>query len=113
MEVTSKKTRREDTSTKRQKYALLNVSEYFLYDPLAEWLKPPLQGYRLVNGDYVPVETGADGGLVSEELGITFRLEDGELALLESATGKRLKSGAERALELEEELSRLRAEGHR
>jgi Uma2 family endonuclease len=106
LEVTSKKTRREDLGSKKEKYALLKVAEYFLYDPLAEWLKPALQGYRLVNGDYVLIQPGDDGGLVSEQLGITFRLEDGDLALFDSATGKRLKSGAERARELEEELAR-------
>ncbi len=47
---------------------------------------------------------------MSEQLGITFRLEDGDLALFDTATGKRLRSGAERAQELEEELARLRAE---
>jgi len=52
MEVTSKKTRRQDLAAKKELYARLQVAEYFLYDPLAEWLKPALQGYRLVNGDY-------------------------------------------------------------
>jgi Uma2 family endonuclease len=109
LETTSKKTRRQDLGSKKETYARLGVFEYFLYDPLAEWLKPALQGYRLVNGDYVLLEPGHDGGLVSEQLGITFRLEDGNLALFETATGKRLKSSAERAQELEEEVARLRA----
>jgi Uma2 family endonuclease len=111
MEVTSKKTRRQDLGAKKELYAQLKVAEYFLYDPLAEWLKPALQGYRLVNGDYVLLEAGDDGSLVSEQLGITFRLEEGDLALFDTVTRKRLKSGAEqRADELEEELARLRAE---
>ena len=97
-------------AAKKELYARLQVAEYFLYDPLAEWLKPALQGYRLVNGDYVALEAGEDGGLMSEQLGITFRLEDEDLALFDTATGKRLRSGAERAQELEEELARLRAE---
>jgi Uma2 family endonuclease len=117
MEVTSKKTRRQDLGTKKEIYAQLNVAEYFLYDPLAEWLKPALQGFRLVDGDYAPIERSEDGSLVSEQLGITFRLEDGDLALFNTATGQRLKSGAEqraqeaeqRVQELEEELARLRA----
>jgi Uma2 family endonuclease len=109
LEVTSKKTRRQDMGPKKETYARLGVLEYFLYDPLAEWLKPALQGYRLVNGDYILLKTGRDGGLVSEQLGITFRLENGDLALFDTATGKRLKSSAERVQELEEELARLRA----
>ena len=110
MEVTSRKTRREDLGSKKEKYALLKVAEYFLYDPLAEWLKPALQGFRLVDGDYVQIEATVDGGLVSEYLGITFRLEGGDLALVNTATGERLKSAAERAEELADELARLRAE---
>src|SRR5712692_4479989 len=61
MEVTSKKTRRQDLGAKKELYAQLKVAEYFLYDPLAEWLKPALQGYRLVNGDYVLLDPGHDG----------------------------------------------------
>lgn len=117
MEVTSKKTRRQDLGPKKELYAHLQVAEYFLYDPLAEWLQPALQGYRLVDGAYVLLEPGADGGLVSAQLGIAFRLEEGDLALFDTATGKRLKSAteraqeaAERAQELEEELARMRAE---
>jgi Uma2 family endonuclease len=114
LEVTSKKTRRQDLAIKKETYARLNVAEYFLYDPLAEWLKPALQGYRLVDGNYILLEPGADGGLVSEQLGLTFRLEDGDLALFDTGTGKRLRSAAEqRAQELEEELARLRAERER
>ena len=90
MEMTSKKTRRQDLGAKKEIYAQLNVAEYFLYDPLAEWLKPALQGFRLVNGDYVQIESGADGSLASEQLGITFRLENGDLALFNTATGQRI-----------------------
>jgi Uma2 family endonuclease len=111
MEVTSKKTRRQDLGAKKEIYAQLNVAEYFLYDPLAEWLTPALQGYRLVNGEYIRMEAGEAGGLVSEQLGITFRLEERELALFSTATGQRLQSAAEqRVQELEEELARLQAE---
>ena len=114
LEVTSKKTRRQDSDAKKQIYAHLKVAEYFLYDPLAEWLKPALQGYRLLNGDYVPLPTAADGSLVSEQFGITFRLEDGNLALFDTTTGRRLLSAAEqRVQDLEEELARLRAERDR
>jgi Uma2 family endonuclease len=109
LEVTSKKTRRQDQGTKKEKYALLNVVEYFLYDPLAEWLKPAVQGFRLLNGIYEPVMLEADGGLVSRELGITFRLENGPLALFQTATGERLKTAREQVEELQQELVRLRA----
>jgi Uma2 family endonuclease len=99
LETTSRKTRRQDLGPKMDLYARLGVGEYFLYDPLSEWLNPNLQGYRLVNGRYVRLEPDATGGLVSEQLGITFRVEDGQLALYVTATGERLMSGAEQAAE--------------
>ena len=43
LEVTSASTRRDDERRKRDVYAALGVSEYFLYDPRAEYLAPPLQ----------------------------------------------------------------------
>jgi Uma2 family endonuclease len=127
LEVTSKKTRRQDLGTKKDLYERLRVAEYFLYDPLGEWLEPPLQGFRLVDGVYCPVEPDDNGGLASEQLGLTFRLEGGELLLFNTATGERLRSDAERAHEekeradnaeallndvtwLEQQLARLRAE---
>lgn len=109
LEVTSKKTRRQDEGTKKEKYAVLGVVEYFLYDPLAEWLKPALQAFRLLNGVYTPVESEPDGGLKSRMLGITFRHEDGALALFNTATGEQLKTARDQVEELQEELARLRA----
>ena len=107
LEVTSKETHRQDKNTKTEEYALLGVLEYFLYDPLAEWLKPALQGFRLVNGIYTPVDPESGGGIVSWELGIAFRLEDGALALFNTATGERLRTAREQVEELQQELARL------
>ena len=48
VEVSSKSTRREDLRKKFDLYRdELKVREYFLFDPLGEYLKPPLKGYRL------------------------------------------------------------------
>ena len=52
LEVTSKSTRGTDEQRKREVYASLGVSEYFLYEPRAEYLAPPLQGFRLHEGAY-------------------------------------------------------------
>ena len=49
-EVTSPSTRGEDLRTKHELYARLGVAEYFLFDPLDEYLRPPFQGYRLTAG---------------------------------------------------------------
>src|SRR5919205_2502076 len=48
IEFTSRATALEDQGNKRVLYAGLGVGEYFLCDPLAEYLVPPLQGFRLV-----------------------------------------------------------------
>jgi hypothetical protein len=69
-EFTSKSTRDEDTVTKMELYRdVLKVKEYFLFDPFAEYLRPPFQGYRLVRGDYVPI-TAVRSRLPSRVLGL-------------------------------------------
>ncbi|HEX2037202.1 MAG TPA: Uma2 family endonuclease [Chloroflexota bacterium] len=70
LEVTSRSSRREDLVTKRNLYARLGVQEYFLFDPLKEYLVPPLQGYRLADGAYEPLPPLADGGVFSDFLGL-------------------------------------------
>src|SRR6266849_4154395 len=52
IEITSSSTRREDVRQKRDLYQnTLRVREYFLFDPDADYLDPPLQGFRLVKGE--------------------------------------------------------------
>ena len=76
IEVTSKTTRREDLRKKFELYRdVLKVREYILWDPMGEYLDPPLRGYRLVGGEYVPIEPVA-GRLPSEVTGL--HLEGGE-----------------------------------
>ena len=54
LEVTSASTRHNDERRKRDVYAALGVREYFLYDPRAEWLAPPLQGWSKWGHDFRP-----------------------------------------------------------
>jgi Uma2 family endonuclease len=110
IELTSKSTRREDQSTKSDLYRdVLHVSEYFLFDPLAEYLKPPLQGFRLMNGEYTSIEPDAERlpslvtGLHLEALGKSLRLYSPEL-------GRVLPTPLERAMEAEAEVERRRNE---
>jgi len=114
LETTSKTTRREDAGKKKRVYAELGVAEYFLYDPRGDWLKPPLQGYRLVDGVYQSIQPDADGGINSLELGIRFVLENGALAMFAVATGERLLSQEEWARQetfrAEEEKARAEVE---
>ncbi len=107
-EVTSRKTRREDRRTKKALYARLGVTEYFLYDPEADYLRPPLQGFRLTDDDYVALTPDATGALQSERLGLDLRLEGGRLQLYDVATGARLPRLAEQAKALRRAEERAR-----
>jgi Uma2 family endonuclease len=78
IELTSASTRDEDLEHKRDLYRdVLRVREYFLFDPNDEYLDPPLQGHRLVNGVYQPIEP-VNGRLPSEVLRLHLEA-DGEL----------------------------------
>lgn len=94
-EVTSRKTQREDQRTKPKTYALLRVPEYFMYDPTAEYLNPPLQGFRLADASYCRIEPDASGALDCEELDLRLRLEGTSLALFDRTTGERLLTESE------------------
>ena len=119
-EITSRGSRLEDLGTKRALYAMLGVREYVLYDPLGEYLRPPLQGYRLQEGEYQRIPPGGEGRLTSQALGLELRVEEGRLRLINPMTGERLLTPAEAlaarrtaAAELERlraELARLRGE---
>ena len=94
-EVTSRSTRLEDLGTKRALYAMLGVREYFLYDPLGEYLRPQLQGYRLQEGEYQRMPPVGHEGLASQALGLELRLEDGRLRVVHPTTDERLLTPAE------------------
>src|SRR6185295_11700145 len=50
IEVTSLRTKRRDEEIKKPLYQQIGTEEYVLFDPLGEYLRPPLQGYRLLRG---------------------------------------------------------------
>ena len=110
LEVTSASTRRMDERRKRDVYASLGVSEYFLYDPRAEYLTPPLQGFRLHEGEYRPlpavtVLSNRGVAVASEVLGLELRdeRETQMVRLRDPATGVGLLSHRESELAREEE----------
>jgi Uma2 family endonuclease len=90
VEVTSRKTRREDQRDKKEIYERIGVEEYVLFDPYGDYLRPRLQGYRLSSGSYQPLLPAADGSLTSRTTGLTLRPEDKRLRLVDTATGKPL-----------------------
>ena len=113
VEVTSESTCNEDLGRKKDVYQMLGIKEYFLHDPLGDYLEPKLQGYRLVQGRYQPITPEEDGSLVSNTLGLILHPEESGLRLMDPVTGVPLRSHleSEAALSLaEEEIARLRAE---
>jgi hypothetical protein len=95
-EFTSKSTKRKDLGAKFELYRdTLRVREYFLFDPLAEYLHPPLQGFRRSGDQFVPIEP-VDGRLPSEVLGLHLEWHQGELRLYDPATQQYLLSPRER-----------------
>ena len=81
LEIASASTYRSDRGEKRATYAGMGVSEYWQYDPVGSYLDPPLLGFRLVEGRYVPIPALAlAGGLLalrSEVLGLELHLRPG------------------------------------
>ncbi|MGO8751231.1 MAG: Uma2 family endonuclease [Thermoguttaceae bacterium] len=95
IEVTSASTRDEDLNQKFEIYRdAVRVAEYFLFDPRGEYLSPALQGYRLIGGQYVPIEP-ASGRLASVELGLALEERGGELRFFDPAAGKYLPTQRE------------------
>jgi Uma2 family endonuclease len=94
-EVTSLSTRAEDEREKPGIYARMGVKELLLFDPTEDYLDPPLQGYRFVQGRKRRIEPDQTGAITSKELGIRFRVEDGCLAMYDCRTGEKLLTEAE------------------
>ena len=110
IELTSKTTRSEDQKKKLALYRdVLRVSEYFLFDPFEDYLEPPFQGYRLIEGQYVPIEPVA-GRLPSLVLGLHLERHGTELRLYDPATGRWLPTPRERAAQAEAERDEATAE---
>ena len=80
LEVTSRRTWREDQGRKRRLYESLGVREYWQYDPTGVHLQPRLQGLRLVGGRYRRIaERGSAEGrleLYSRVLGLELRVTE-------------------------------------
>jgi Uma2 family endonuclease len=88
IELTSRSTRSEDTGRKFALYRdVLQVKEYFLFDPRADYLNPPMQGYRLRGGKYIDIRA-VEGRLPSRELGLHLERDGNQLRLWNPATGQ-------------------------
>ncbi len=92
------------------------MREYFLFDPLKDYLRPPLQGFRLKDSYFVAVmpESWDDGEwqIQSRVLGLTLRSDGSSLRLYDSEQERYLLTRSEEAearRQAEAELARLRA----
>lgn len=92
LELTSLSTKKEDLGNKRFIYANLGVKEYFIFDPFGDTIRPALRGFRLENGDYLPI---VGTRLKSEVLGLELRLEENLLRLYDFKKDQRLLTRAE------------------
>jgi len=94
-EISSRSTRKSDLHKKFRLYQdVLQVPEYFLFDPMEEYLRPSLQGFRLQEGMYVPIDS-VEGRLPSEELGLHMERDGAFLRLYDPVTGQRLLTSRE------------------
>ncbi len=110
LELTSKSTRREDQVKKRVLYRdILRVREYFQFDPTEDYLKPPLQGFRLVAEQYVAIEP-VDGRLPSEVLGLHLEQDGEEVRLYDPKTQSRLLTPEEQTISAKQQAESAKQE---
>jgi Uma2 family endonuclease len=108
IELTSKSTRNEDLKKKFELYqGILEVSEYFLFDPLGDYLKPPLMGYRLQGEKYRPISP-IKNRLPSQTLQLHLEHDGENLRLYEPKSGHWLPTPAEERQQLRERVEELR-----
>jgi Uma2 family endonuclease len=103
-EVTSRGTSSIDIVDKPVIYERMGVQEYFLYDPTASYLEPPLQGYRMTNGSLHQIAE-ANGRIRCETLGVELFLREDDLVIVDKETGVEQLTRADA-----EELAREQAE---
>jgi Uma2 family endonuclease len=110
IELTSSATRSEDVN---RKFLLLQntlrVREYFLFDPLGDYLDPPLRGYRLRGRTYAAIRP-RKGRLPSKVLDLHLEGNGRVLRLYNPLTGVWLPTPLERAIQAEAALQTIEAE---
>ncbi len=112
-EITSRGTRREDLVDKRAFYEMLGVQEYYLFDPLSEYLRPQFQGYFLAGTTYQKGQASGDGSILSHELNLVLRPEGKLLRLVDPATGQPLPTMDEAVTLMADALEMARSEAQR
>jgi Uma2 family endonuclease len=115
-EITSLSSVVEDLMHKSTLYAELGVKEYFVFDPLFEYLQEnSLQGFYLQDGSYSAIEIDADGSCISHTLNAKLLRDGHYLRVVDLESGDTIpwpEEAVERAEEAYQraEQERLRAE---
>lgn len=113
IEITSRTTRRKDQTKKLILYQdVLKIPEYFLFDPSEDYLKPSLQGHRLVDDEYVPIPL-VNGRLHCASLNLLLGRVEKMLRLFDAETGELLPTPDERADQEREAADRERETAER
>ena len=95
LEIASETTWRADSGAKRDTYAALGVSEYWLHDSTGDYLEPLLKGLRLTGDGYEPLPIRGGDALAgrSEVLGLELRsYPDDHFRFHDPASGRDLLS---------------------
>jgi len=101
IEFPSEKTWKNDLTDKYELYERLGVQEYFVFDPEAIHVKPPLKGWRLRNGTYQRIPEESDGSLLSKTLGLRLSPAGILIRVADAASGLPLLNGFEKARMIE------------
>ena len=98
LEVASPSTASRDLDEKRRRYAGMGVPEYWLFDPKGDLFRrrgeAQLQGLKLVDGKYQPLDEVRERGLAmirSEVLGLDLRVEGELLRFRDAASGEDIR----------------------
>ncbi len=84
-EMTSRGTREKDNIEKRNLYAQIGIEEYWQFDPKGEWISEQLRGFRLVDGQYIPILNS-----VSTVLGLRLEVTGALISFYRSDNGEKL-----------------------
>ncbi|HEX3150410.1 MAG TPA: Uma2 family endonuclease [Gemmataceae bacterium] len=94
----------------KRDYERQGVKEYFVFDWSRHYLKQPLYGFRLAARKYQEILPGADGCLMSEQLGVKMRDEARMLRLVDALTNSPIPTRSERLGMQQRQLAKREAE---
>jgi Uma2 family endonuclease len=109
-EVVSPHYRKEDRQTKVQHYAKAGVQEYVILDRRTrrKQIIEEVIGYRLVEGQYLPLIPDDEGRISCETIGVSIGLQDDKVVMFDTRTGERLLTSLEweqRAIQAEVQIT--------